>query len=105
MAATVSGEAVGPLAEEAAKLLAAVQDWARSRMGEHDASGEHLASEECRLCPICQGIALARQVKPETMEHLLAAVGSLAAAVRSTVGAPPAPPDGSRVQRIDIREG
>jgi hypothetical protein len=95
-------ETVGSAADEAAKLLAAVQDWARTRFD----SG-HLATgaSECQVCPLCQGIAALRHVKPETVEHLLDAAASVVAALRSTVVPPATPPDGSRVQHIDIREG
>ncbi|MFN2538570.1 MAG: hypothetical protein ABR549_10535 [Mycobacteriales bacterium] len=96
-------EQVGTAAEEAARLLSAVQDWARARF-----DSEHLATggAECQVCPVCQGIALLRQVKPETAEHMLDAVASFVAALKSAV-ASPAPADGSssRVQPIDIREG
>ena len=95
-------DSVGSAAEEAARLLSAVQDWARHRF-----DGEHLATggAECQVCPLCQGIALLRQVKPETAEHLLDAAASLVAAMRAAV-ATPAPAGGSsRVTPIDVREG
>jgi hypothetical protein len=96
-------EQVGSAAEEAARLLSAVQDWARARF-----DSEHLATggAECQVCPVCQAIALLRQVKPETAEHLLDGVASFVAALKSAVASPP-PPGGSssRVQPIDIREG
>jgi hypothetical protein len=82
-------ETLGSAAEEAAKLIAAVQEWARTRF-----DSEHLAtgSAEC-------------QVKPETIEHLLDAAASVVAALRSTVGHHPEPSGTGRVQHIDIREG
>ena len=96
-------EHVGSAAEEAAKLLAAVQDWARTRFdSEHFATG----STECQVCPVCQAVAALRHVKPETVEHLLDAAASFVAALKTTVTGPgPAPGGGSRVQHIDIREG
>ena len=104
MAAPVS-EQVGSAAEEAAKLLAAVQDWARARF-----DSEHLAtgSSECQVCPVCQAIAALRQVRPETVEHLLDAAASFVAALKSTVTPHPppgSPPGGGKVQHIDVREG
>jgi hypothetical protein len=95
-------ETLGSAAEEAAKLIAAVQEWARTRF-----DSEHLAtgSAECQVCPICQGVAAFRQVKPETIEHLLDAAASVVAALRSTVGHHPEPSGTGRVQHIDIREG
>lgn len=95
-------ETVGSAAEEAAKLLTAVQDWARARF-----DAEHLATggAECQVCPVCQGVAALRHLRPETMEHLLDAAASVVAALRSTVTTQPAPPGGPRVQHIDVREG
>lgn len=104
----MSGQ-VGSAAEEAARLFAAVEDWVRDRAG-HAVDGEHLATgaPECTVCPLCQGVSLLRQVKPETVEHLLDAAASVVAALRSAVAAPP-PDDphrgGVRVERIDVREG
>ncbi|MCU1601042.1 MAG: hypothetical protein JWO22_1751 [Frankiales bacterium] len=96
-------ESLGSAGDEAAKLLGAVQDWARTRF-----DGEHLATggAECQVCPLCQGIALMRQVKPETAEHLLDAAASFVAALKSAVTSPTNAGGGaSRVQPIDIREG
>ena len=99
---------VGSAAEEAVRLFAVVEEWARTR-----ASGvlddEHLAtgSPECRVCPLCQAIGAARNVRPEAVEHLLDAAASFVAALRASVAAPP---DGeparraSPVQHIDVRE-
>jgi hypothetical protein len=99
---------VGSAADEAARLFAAMEDWARTRAG-HLFDEEHLAtgSPECQFCPVCQGIGVLRHVKPEAVEHLLDAAASFVAALRVAV-TPPAT-DGSRrtpsVQRIDIGEG
>ena len=96
-------EQVGSAAEEAARLLGAMQDWAKTRF-----DSEHLATggAECQVCPVCQGIALLRQVKPETAEHLLDAAASFVAALKSAVAAPTNNGGAaSRVQPIDIREG
>ena len=111
---------VGSAAEEAARLFAAVEDWARQRSGGPDAArlrdaarllgSEHLATGDatCTVCPLCQSVSLLRQVKPETVEHLLDAAASVVAALRSAVAAPPAPDDPGRpprVEHIDVREG
>jgi hypothetical protein len=96
-------ESIGTPADEAAKLFAAAQEWARTRF-----DAEHLAtgSSECQVCPVCQAVAALRQVNPQTVEHLLDAAASFVAALRSTVTGQPSPPEGgSRVQHIDIREG
>ena len=99
----------GTAAEEAGKLFAAIEDWARSHSGGL-VDGEHLATgaAECTVCPLCQSIAALRQVKPDTVEHLLDAAASVVAALRSTLtgraadGA--APPGRSPVEHIDVRE-
>jgi hypothetical protein len=99
---------VGSAADEAARLFAAMEDWARTRAG-HLFDEEHLAtgSPECQFCPVCQGIGVLRHVKPEAVEHLLDAAASFVAALRVAVTTPAT--DGSRrtpsVQRIDIGEG
>lgn len=96
-------ETIGTAGQEAAKLLAVVQDWARTKL-----DGEHLASgaSECQVCPICQGVAALRHVRPETVEHLMDAAASFVAALKSTVaGSPPPPPSSGKVQHIDVREG
>jgi hypothetical protein len=112
VAVSTSGEQqLGSAAQEAARLFAAVEDWARTR-GEAP-GGEHSAgsgASTCGVCPVCSGIALLRDVRPETVEHLLDAAASVVAAVRSAVVVPPAdgaPPSGGRpggVQHIDVRE-
>lgn len=96
-------ETVGSAAEEAARLLAAAQEWARARFDhEHLATG----SVECQVCPVCQTVAALRQVRPEAVEHLLDAAASFVAALRSTVPPPTADrPKGARVQHIDVSDG
>lgn len=97
----------GSAAEEAAKLFAAAEQWVRTRAGGL-LDGEHLAtgSAACTVCPVCQAVAALRQVKPETVEHLLDAAASVVAALRTTLAPEPAP-DSRRggVQHIDVREG
>ena len=98
---------VGSAAEEAARLFAAVEDWARSRGGLLD--DQHLATgaPECSTCPVCQGVAALRSVRPETVEHLLDAAASVVAALRTAVAAPPGahePRRSSRVQDIDVQD-
>lgn len=98
--------APGSAADEAARLFAAVEDWVRHRAsGLQD--GEHLAngSPECTVCPLCQTVSALRQVKPETVEHLLDAAASVVAALKTAVVPPPAGPPAGRVQHIDVREG
>lgn len=79
------GPPVGSLAEEAAKLAEALQDFTRNRgSGWARTADAHLAtgSAECRLCPVCRLIALARDTGPEVADHLADATASLLQAVR-----------------------
>ncbi len=98
-------ELLGSTAKEAVRLLSAVEGWARTRF-----DSEHLrtGTAECTVCPVCQGVAAARQVGPETVTHLLDAAASFVAALR-TVVAPVAEPDLPRraggVEHIDVGEG
>lgn len=100
-------EQVGSAAEEAAKLFAAAEAWARAHTGtlfdrEHLATG----APECQVCPLCQAIQAVRNVRPETVEHLLDAAASVVAALRAATPPPPPPSGrGTPVERIDIREG
>jgi hypothetical protein len=80
-------EPVGSIAEEAAKLLGALQGWA-SEGAEDAAAGaagllhdlnEHVATggAECRYCPLCQVISAVRDTSPEVKQHLATAATSL----------------------------
>ncbi len=70
----------GTLGEEAARLIEALSHWAGEAFDdEHIATG----APECRLCPVCLLIGGLRSTRPETVEHLLDAAGSLVAALRS----------------------
>lgn len=75
------------------------------------AAGEAIA---CQLCPVCQGIALLRAVRPETVARLADLAGALSgvlrdiAAERAGQGAPtrpePPPRGGQRVQDISVED-
>ena len=112
-------EPVGTPAEEAARLLDAASTWVAARVGDLSAvaasasaaagsAGSTTTSTptepaagpqqvapghapECAACPVCRAVRLVRGVRPETVEHLLAAAGSLGEAVRSLSEPPPAP--------------
>jgi hypothetical protein len=77
----------GSLADEAAALFVAFQQWAgRSGSGEeapHAADG----MSECRLCPLCQFLRLVRGARPEVYGHLADAAASFTAAVRELIAA------------------
>ena len=97
---------VGSAAEEAARLFAAAEEWVRTRSGGH-LDGIATGTAECTVCPVCQGISAVRQVRPETIEHLLDSAASFVAALKTTLTGHVGPEPSARrpdVQHIDIRE-
>lgn len=98
----------GTIGDEAAKLLDAVQDWARRSFGDsaHIATG----APECTWCPVCQLIAVLRGDRPDISDKVADATASVVAALRAVVdaaanpagGAGAAPPRPPRMQRIDL---
>jgi hypothetical protein len=112
---------VGSLAEETAKLLGALNGWAReqgSGLGEsvaglsdhamtaaHDLN-DHLAtgSAECTVCPVCRTVHAVRQLSPEVKAHLATAAASLmhAAAGILATATPDASSDRGGVEHIDL---
>src|SRR3954469_17320144 len=91
---------VGPLSEEASRLVEALSEWARGRMGPSASSVGSAA--ECALCPFCQMLSLLRQARPETFAHLLDASAALTAALRSVADAHPAASAHGGMERIDL---
>jgi hypothetical protein len=92
-------EPVGTLAEEAAKLLAAVHVWAgdsagassqaaeAGQTGQAGTSGEaghheDHNSAECQWCPLCRLVRMAKATSPDVRDHLSQAAVSLALAVK-----------------------
>jgi hypothetical protein len=119
------GDPVGSVAVEAAKLLQALQDWAKDSGSEYAgatasaAAGaaatlrdldEHIATggEDCTYCPVCRLIHVVRGTSPEVREHLRTAATSLmeaAAGVLATpVRRPDHPPRNGSVQKIDLSD-
>jgi hypothetical protein len=99
---------VGSAAEEAVKLFAAMEDWAR-RKASHVVDEQHIStgSAECQMCPVCQGIGVLRHVRPEAVEHLLDAAASFVAALKTAVVTPSADEParrGAKVQHIVVGE-
>ncbi len=117
------------LADDLARLLHSVRDVAAEQawlaeavraVGQADpmAPGHPVgAGETCRACPVCQGLAVLRQVRPEAYEHLAVAVSAAAAGVRALLSPQPEPADTEtgeaepmrtepiEVERIEIGEG
>jgi hypothetical protein len=96
---------VGSVAEEAAKLLHALQGWGEqngAEYGEATASAaaaaarrlrdvnEHLATggRDCTYCPLCQVIGTVRSTSPEVKQHLASAATSLMQAVAGLLATP-----------------
>lgn len=116
-------EPVGSVGEEAAKLFGALSDWARHQDPRGDPGsepdvdpvaeavrnvGEHVATggEDCRYCPVCQVLQLARRTSPEVRAHLAVAASSLvqaAAGLLATQAQDQQKP--SSVERIDLDPG
>lgn len=121
----------GTVGEEAAKLFEALGAWARGaaagrgapdgerpgaggwspadleamlrQLTDHVNAGVSDGSPACRLCPVCQLIAVLRQTRPETFAHLLDASAALTAALRSVVDASGGGNGrASGVQKIDL---
>lgn len=120
-------EHVGTLAEEAARLLAVVQGWTDDHR-EHQAAqeaavategvdagseddtsaghGETHVSGECRYCPLCNAVRLAKAVSPEVKEHLATAGMSTLMALKALLeNIQPDPNERAQpVEKIDLSE-
>jgi hypothetical protein len=113
-----SRDPVGSVADEAAKLFDALQDWAAKDggsvgggvgdlVGEQWRSvNEHIATggQDCTYCPVCQLIGKVREASPELRTHLAVATSSLLQAAATLVEArAPRPPAGEpQVTKIDL---
>jgi hypothetical protein len=117
-------EPVGSAAEEAARLIGAVSDWAREHAGGLGAGvgglaaqmaaavhevDEHVATgaPECRWCPVCRTVHALRTASPEVREHLSVAAASLAqaaAALMATDIPDDARPRRGHVEHIDLTD-
>ena len=64
------------MAEEAARLLGALQTWAGETLGRTAESG-HGEGATCEWCPVCQALDRVRATSPEVREHLATGVTSL----------------------------
>lgn len=115
-----TGEPVGTPAEEAAKLLGALADWAKDQgsdlgtgvagLAGHAATAArdvdgHLATggAECTYCPICRAVHAVRQTSPEVRAHLASSAASLLQAAAGMLATTqPRSDRGRPVERIDL---
>lgn len=112
---------VGSLAEEATKLLGALNGWAREQGGglgesvsglsEHAVAAAHdlnshlaTGSAECTVCPVCRTVHAVRQLSPEVKAHLTSAAASLAHAAAGILATAAQTPSSDRggVEHIDL---
>jgi hypothetical protein len=101
------GPEVGSVADEAAKLLGALSDWAKDAAQDAGHSvDQHLATgaPECTYCPVCRTVHAVRELSPEVRAQVATAATSLlqaAAGVLARVASDqPGRPGG--VEHIDL---
>jgi hypothetical protein len=99
----------GSVADEAARLADALQGWAATHAGTPAAGllgalDGHVATgaAECRLCPLCRLIAVARDAGPEVYDHLSDAMVAALQAVRTLAEAYRESSRPAGVERIDL---
>ena len=104
-----TGEPVGSVGDEAAKLFGALADWAKdSSTGWAAQVDGHLATgaAECQYCPICRTVHVLREASPEVRTQLVTAASTFlqaAAGILGSIGAEPGAGERpSPVQRIDL---
>jgi hypothetical protein len=120
-----ASEPAGTIAEEATRLLHALQDWAEESGSDYAAAAasaaagatstarrvnEHVATggAECRYCPVCQVISAVRGTPPEVRQHLTSAATSLLHAVAGVLATPVPDPGATTreapVEKIDLSD-
>lgn len=114
-------DAIGNAAQEAARLFGAIRDRVmndpstmRAGMAMLDGlsqlrgGGSGAApgdAPECAYCPVCQAIAAAQRINPESMERFTGAAIEFAEVVRATITEDPDPGStGLRTVHIDDEE-
>lgn len=118
-----SGEPIGNVGEEAAKLFAALSGWAKDQGTDYagTAAGaasavsdamhnlnDHIATdgEDCKYCPLCQVIGAVRATSPEVKAHLAIAASSLMQAAAGVLATQvPSDAKSSPVEKINLDEG
>ena len=117
---TDADDPVGSAAEEAAKLLGAVSEWAREHgtdvgtafggladqvsAAAHDVDAHLATGEDCRYCPLCRAVQVYRSASPEVREHLATAVTSLAQAATALLATAVPQQRGTGVEHIDLTD-
>lgn len=76
---STGGSPHGSLSEEALKLAETLQTWLSTGAAMTGVG----TSSECKVCPLCQGIAMVNGLKPEVLGHLTEAGTQLLAAFRA----------------------
>lgn len=113
---------VGTVAEETAKLLSALQDWAKDSGHQHASAASSAAGgladsvrsindhighgPDCKFCPVCQVINVVRETSPEVKQHLAVAANSLLQAMQGVLATQvpdsAAPRRSAPVEKIDL---
>ena len=117
---TDAQDSVGSAAEEAAKLLGAVSQWAREHGSDlgtavgglaeqasaaaHDVDTHLATGEDCRYCPLCRAVQVFRSASPEVREHLSAAASSLAKAAAAMMATTVPDQRSGGVEHIDLTD-
>ncbi|MDQ1733141.1 MAG: hypothetical protein QOK10_3300 [Pseudonocardiales bacterium] len=114
MTQSSSGEHIGPLGEEAMKLIGAAQQWLHRGVSDPSTARIATGTPECAWCPICQLLAMVRGDGPaegtaavlaERFSEVQSAVAGLLRALAESMGGAAGTPGQSptpRVQRIDL---
>jgi hypothetical protein len=85
VAVTAGDRGHGSVAEEASKLLRAVQGWAGEQLRPTDPAGGAAGSLECRVCPVCRALGTVREARPDLFDSLSAAASAVGVAVTDLV--------------------
>jgi hypothetical protein len=117
---TDAQDPVGSAAEEAAKLLGAVSEWAREHGSDlgtavgglaeqvsaaaHDVDAHLATGEDCRYCPFCRAVQVYRSASPEVRGHLSTAASSLAQAAAAMMATTVPDQRSRRVEHIDLTD-
>ncbi len=88
---TADGTGAPFLGEDAQRLFAAVQDWARRTLPPPEAD-----ASTCEWCPVCSFVAVLRGERPDLTERMAEAGAAVVTAVRALLEPPAAEDDETR---------